>query len=68
MKNRIIDIYFFTGTGNTYLAAKKISETLSKNKCFITLNDMTSPDPEKINLSNTIEYVFPLQHGTRSLL
>jgi ferredoxin len=60
LKNKAIDIYFFTGTGNTYLAAKKIGETLYKNGCAVSVNDIVKSEPEKIDLSNTIGICFPV--------
>ncbi|MDR3256622.1 MAG: EFR1 family ferrodoxin [Endomicrobium sp.] len=60
MKNKIVDIYFFTGTGNTYLVAKKTAKVLQENGCTVTVNDITKISPVKINLSNTIGICFPI--------
>ncbi|MDR0956345.1 MAG: EFR1 family ferrodoxin [Endomicrobium sp.] len=57
---KIIDIYYFTGTGNTYLAAKKIEATLKHNDYTVNINDITKTDPHKINLLNTIGIGFPV--------
>ena len=60
MKNKSTDIYFFTGTGNTYLAAKKIAQTLEQNGCAVRLFDMAKSDPEKADLAKTIGVFFPI--------
>jgi Pyruvate/2-oxoacid:ferredoxin oxidoreductase delta subunit len=60
LKRKIIDIYFFTGTGNTYLAAKKIVEVFYKEKYIVTLSDIVESNSKEINLSNTIGIGFPV--------
>jgi len=40
LKNKVIDIYFFTGTGNTYIATKKIAEILETNGYTVNINDI----------------------------
>jgi ferredoxin/flavodoxin len=60
MKIKTVDIFFFTGTGNTLLAAKKIADTLENNNCVVTINDMAKTNPQKINLSNVIGIGFPV--------
>ncbi|MDR3071119.1 MAG: EFR1 family ferrodoxin [Endomicrobium sp.] len=60
IKIKTVDIYCFTGTGNTYLAAKKIEETLKNSGCTVSISDITKTDPEKINLSNVIGIGFPI--------
>jgi ferredoxin len=60
LKRKIVDIYFFTGTGNTLLAAKTIAETLRNNDYIVNVNDIAKTDPQKVNLSNTIGLGFPI--------
>ncbi|MCL2144616.1 MAG: EFR1 family ferrodoxin [Endomicrobia bacterium] len=60
MKNKNVDIYFFSGTGNTYLAAKKIEETFEKNGCSVNLLPIEKADPAKIDLSKTIGLGFTI--------
>lgn len=60
MRIKTVDIFFFTGTGNTFLAAKKIADTLENNNCVVTINDIAKTNPQKINLSNTIGIGFPV--------
>jgi ferredoxin len=60
LKTKIVDIYYFTGTGNTYLAAKKIETILKYNNCTVKINDIIKTDPQKINLLNTIGIGFPI--------
>ncbi|MDR2617030.1 MAG: EFR1 family ferrodoxin [Endomicrobium sp.] len=59
MKNTIVDIYFFTGTGNTFLAASKIAQTLETYNCVVNVFDMTKIDAKSVNLSHTIGIGFP---------
>lgn len=54
MKNKDIDIYFFSGTGNTYLASKKIAEIFADRGCKVALKPMEISDPAKTDLSKTI--------------
>jgi ferredoxin len=61
LKNaKTIDIYFFTGTGNTYLCAKKIAETFEKKDCIVYLKDIAKSNPSEIDFSNTIGIGFPV--------
>lgn len=60
MKNKSVDIYFFSGTGNTYLAAKKIEDTFIKNGCEVNLLPIERSDPSKIDLSRTIGLGFTI--------
>lgn len=60
MNNKNIDIYFFSGTGNTYLAAKKIAEIFTNNGCSVNLLPIEKSDPSKIDLSKTIGLGFTI--------
>jgi ferredoxin len=60
LKEKIIDIYFFTGTGNTYLAAKKIADVFHEEGCIVTLSDIVKSNSKKINLLNIIGIGFPV--------
>jgi Pyruvate/2-oxoacid:ferredoxin oxidoreductase delta subunit/flavodoxin len=53
MKNKSVDIYFFSGTGNTFLAAQKIAETLKSGGCQTNLIPIEKADPSKIDLTKT---------------
>ena len=59
MKTTIVDIYFFTGTGNTFLAASKIAQTLESYNCKVNVFDMAKIDAKSVNLSHTIGIGFP---------
>lgn len=54
MKSKNIDIYYFSGTGNTYLATKEIEKNLIQEKCNVKLFCMDRSDPKTINLNHTI--------------
>lgn len=60
MKNTIVDIYFFTGTGNTFLATSKIAKILENNNCIVNIFDIAKIDVKSINLSHTIGIGFPI--------
>ena len=60
MKNKSVDIYFFSGTGNTYLAAKKIAETFEKNGRGVKLLPIEKSDPLKVDLSKSIGLGFTI--------
>jgi len=59
MQNNKIDIYFFTGTGNTYLAAKKIADVLTKAGSEARLLNIENSKPENIDLGRTIGIAYP---------
>ena len=52
--NKNINIYVFSGTGNTLIVANKISETFNKNSYNSTVSKMESVEPAQIDLSSTI--------------
>ncbi len=54
MQNKNVDIYVFSGTGNTLLIAKKISDVLNENSCFSKVHRMEGVNPAEINLNSTI--------------
>ncbi|MDD3050382.1 MAG: EFR1 family ferrodoxin [Candidatus Cloacimonetes bacterium] len=60
MRNKNIDLYFFSGTGNTYQVAKKMQEVFIKNKCTVNLFRMEKIQPASINTDNTIGFAFPV--------
>ncbi len=60
MRNKSVDIYFFTGTGNTYLAARKIKEVFEQNGCTVRLLNIEQNSPSEIDLSKTIAVAFPV--------
>ena len=52
--NKEIKIYVFSGTGNTFIVAKKISEILNLNSYNATISKMESVDAKQIDLNSTI--------------
>lgn len=59
MNNKEIDIYYFTGTGNTYLATKKIAQTFTENGCSVRLFDIAKSNPLEIDFTKTLGFGFP---------
>ncbi len=49
-----VNIYVFSGTGNTLIVANKISETFNKNSYNSTVLKMESVEPKQIDLNSTI--------------
>ena len=60
MNSKEVDLYYFTGTGNTYLAAKKIAQTLSESGCSVRLLDIAKANPLEINFTKTLGFGFPV--------
>lgn len=60
MKTKSVDLYFFTGTGNTFLAAKKIAEVFKENDIKANLINIEKTDPKTIDLSKIIGLAFPI--------
>lgn len=54
MDNKNIDIYVFSGTGNTLLIANKISEIFNNNSYTSKVYRMEAVNPKDINLNSTI--------------
>ncbi len=55
-----IDFYYFSGTGNTLLVVKKMSETFEKNGINVNIHKIEESDPSIINLEHTIGIAFPV--------
>ncbi len=49
-----VNIYVFSGTGNTLIVANKISEILNNNSYNSTVSKMESVDPKQVDLNSTI--------------
>lgn len=60
MKSSIIDIYYFSGTGNTLLMVKKLAEILRAYDKQVNLFKIEHTDPNKINLDHVIGLAFPV--------
>lgn len=50
----MVNIYVFSGTGNTFIVANKIAEVFNKNSYSVSVNRMESVNPNDVNLSSTI--------------
>ncbi|MDO9026771.1 MAG: EFR1 family ferrodoxin [bacterium] len=60
MMNGPIDIYYFSGTGNTLLAAREMQRTFAEKGLRCTLHRIEASDPRKVDLSSTIGLAFPV--------
>ena len=58
--NTNIDIYWFSGTGNTLYVANKAAEYLERNGKKVSLFPMEKMNPKEINLNHTIGIVVPV--------
>lgn len=56
----IVDLYYFSGTGNTYLVVKKMKETFEKCGIIANMNKIEDSNPKNINLDHTIGLGFPI--------
>lgn len=54
MLNHDIDLYFFSGTGNTYLIAKEIKAVFDQKGYNVTLYRLEKSNPIEINMNHTI--------------
>jgi ferredoxin len=59
-KNQNIDLYYFSGTGNTLLVAKKMVETFKEKGINANLLKIEDSNPEDVNLEHTIGLGFPV--------
>lgn len=57
---KTIDIYYFSGTGNTYLVAKEMAKAFGERGSQCRLQRMEASDPAKADLTHTIGLGFPI--------
>lgn len=55
-----IDLYYFSGTGNTILVVEKLIEIFLKNNIKINALKMESSKPEEVDTDKTIGLAFPV--------
>jgi len=60
LKEKNIDIYFFTGTGNTYLIVKEIKEQLVKRGKNVNIHRIEKSEAKEINCGHVIGLAFPV--------
>lgn len=60
MIKELVDLYYFSGTGNTYLVVKKMKETFEKCGIEANMYKIEDSKPEEINLGHTIGLGFPI--------
>ena len=59
-RDRPIDIFGFSGTGNTLLVAREIAATLREAGVTVTLRLMERADPADVDPTHTIGLAFPV--------
>lgn len=65
MKSNIIDIYVFSGTGNTLLVVRKIRDIFAAKGLEVNLFPLDRTNPKTIDTSHTIGLGFPVaEQGT----
>ncbi|MCD6342912.1 MAG: flavodoxin family protein, partial [Spirochaetaceae bacterium] len=68
-KGKEVDIYLFSGTGNTLLIAQTLANFLKTNGFKVNLKAMEKSDASQINLSRTLGLAFPVaEQGTFPLV
>lgn len=60
MQNKNIDLYYFSGTGNTLLACEVFAKSVAKNGYTVNFMRMEQADPSKINPDNVLGLAFPV--------
>lgn len=64
-----INIYYFSGTGNTYIVIKHLAKVLKNYNCNVTTKRIENVGPENIDLNSTIGLAFPVaMQGTYPLV
>lgn len=66
MKSGVIDFYYFTGTGNTLLVARRMADVFINNGIETNLKRIEKNSPGKINLDHAIGLAFPITCQTAS--
>ncbi|MGZ7109241.1 MAG: EFR1 family ferrodoxin [Methanobacterium sp.] len=60
MEINTIDLYYFSGTGNTLLVVKKMNEIFKREGIIVNLNKIEDSDPSTIDLDHIIGIAFPV--------
>lgn len=65
MKEKIIDFYVFSGTGNTYTIVKAMEEEFLQNGYKVHIKPLEKTNPKDIHLNHIIGLAFPVaEQGT----
>lgn len=64
MKSKIIDLYYFSGTGNTLLVSKEIQKYFVENKFTVNLIKIEKAIKKEVNLTHTIGIAVPIAAQT----
>lgn len=60
MDTQAIDLYYFTGTGNTLLVARAMAEVFAAEGCRVRLLRIEVSAPERVDLRHTLGLAFPV--------
>lgn len=55
-----VEFYYFSGTGNTYVVAKRMIEVFREKGLNVTVKRIEKEDPSEVNLSGTLGLAFPV--------
>jgi len=55
-----IDIYYFSGTGNTLVITQEVAKVLCEHGKTVSLLPIETSDPTKINIEHSIGFAFPV--------
>ena len=57
---KIIDLYYYTGTGNTLIILKEMVKVFKKNNLKVNIFGIEDVDPGSIRTDRTIGLAFPV--------
>ncbi len=60
MKKNEIDLYYYSGTGNTLLIIKEMAQVLEENAITVNMHRIEKTDPASIRTDTTIGLAFPV--------
>jgi len=68
-RDRPVDFYWFSGTGNTLSVVRRMASVFEKNGLTVSLKKMEDSDPSAVDCSHTIGLGFPVaMQGTYPLV
>ncbi|NCD33467.1 MAG: hypothetical protein EOL87_08645 [Spartobacteria bacterium] len=69
MRSLIVDIFWFSGTGNTFLVAKEVKKALEAAQQVVVMHPLEQASPIDIKTEHAIGLIFPVTHqGTHRFI